>query len=112
MRIPTFLTMRIALGFLAVVALHTGPADSTNRVWIEGGSNIADWSCKAVAFQATVDSAISRVSVRVSVRDLKCGNRKMDHDLYSALKATDPANPSYIIASFEAVPATDRQAHG
>lgn len=86
-----------------------------SRVWIEGGSNVADWACRATTFDARVEldaaatrgesatEAIRRVSVKLSARDLKCGNRKMEHDLYAALKATDPANPSWIIAAFNTV---------
>jgi hypothetical protein len=85
-----------------------------SRVWIEGGSNVADWACRATTFDARVEldaasrtegatEGIRRVSVRLSARDLKCGNRKMEHDLYAALKATDPANPSWIIAAFNTV---------
>jgi polyisoprenoid-binding protein YceI len=93
--------------------------DRGSRVWIEGSSNVHDWSCRATTFDArvsldtskaaTTDSLadlIRNVTVKVAVRDLKCGNRKMDGDLYAALKATDPANPSFIIAAFEAQPGT------
>lgn len=92
-----------------LIALSSGvfaqrePARSdagASRVWIEGGSNVADWSCKATKFDARVDS--THVTVRVAVRDLKCGNPKMDHDLYAALKASDPASPSWIVAEFGA----------
>jgi hypothetical protein len=88
----------------AAAQADTGRAagNSTSRVWIEGESNVADWSCKAQRFDAKVDSG--KVLVRLSVRDLKCGNRKMDHDLYQALKASDPNSPSAIVAVFEAVP--------
>lgn len=88
-----------------------------SRVWIEGSSNVTDWTCRATTFDARVEldpsspgrpyaavvDRIRRVSVKVSARDLKCGNRKMEHDLYNALKANDPANPSYIIAGFNSV---------
>jgi hypothetical protein len=95
-----------------------------SRVWIEGSSNLGDWACKASAFDARVeidpahatheDAAIladhvQRVTVRVSVRDLKCGNRKMERDLYKALKAEDPAIPSEILGVFSAVSDADTQ---
>jgi polyisoprenoid-binding protein YceI len=70
-----------------------------SRVWIEGSSNVADWACRATKFDARIDRG--QVSVRVETRDLRCGNRKMDHDLYAALGASDPAAQSYILALFE-----------
>jgi polyisoprenoid-binding protein YceI len=90
-----------------------------SRVWIEGTSNVRSWSCRATTFDARIemdagrpaatDSAtlaefIRHVSVRVAVRDLKCGNRRMEKDLYTALKATDDAIASNIVALFDAVP--------
>ena len=87
-----------------------------SRVWIEGSSNVTDWRCQATTFDANVslvpgvasaDAAIATglrsIDVRVPVRDLKCGNRKMEHDLYAALHATDPAVASYILARFEVI---------
>jgi hypothetical protein len=103
---------------IAVAAAQPGDtvrvdAERGSRVWIEGGSNVHDWSCRASSFEARVElasgaapaninNAVSRVSIRLSVRDLKCGNRRMDHDLYDALKSSDPANPAYIIGLFDA----------
>lgn len=87
-----------------------------DKLWIEGGSNVHDWSCKASTFEARTDvdasredspgagDPIKRVSVKVAVRDLKCGNGKMERNLYTALKADDPSTPSYIIGIFNAVP--------
>src|SRR4051812_33042352 len=83
-----------------------------SQVWIEGSSNVADWRCRAVAFAAQVElapagtheqdlaAALRTINVRVAVRDLKCGNRKMEHDLYAALNATDPSQPAYILGRF------------
>src|SRR4051812_47268080 len=101
--------MRTPIILLAATLVQSARPDSMGRVWIEGGSNVADWSCRAIAFDAAVDSSLSRVTVRLSARDLKCGNRKMDHDLYAALKSADPAAPTYIVASFEAASAAERQ---
>src|SRR3954470_19050366 len=79
-----------------------------SQVWIEGSSNVADWRCRAVAFTAQVEltqdptheqdlaAALRTINVRVAVRDLKCGNRKMEHDLYAALNASDPSQSAYI----------------
>jgi hypothetical protein len=87
-----------------------------SQVWIEGSSNLGGWRCRATAFDARVAVAAGQASpddamaaqlrsivVRVAVRDLRCGNRKMDHDLYAALGASDPAQPAFIVAQFEVV---------
>jgi hypothetical protein len=123
---------------LAVLALMTSATASTaqlrdtvridigrgSQVWIEGSSNVADWRCQAVAFEARVEvepassrdaspnSALKAIDIKVPVRDLKCGNRKMDHDLYAALKATDPAKPTFIFGRFDVVADSAQDAIG
>lgn len=93
-----------------------------SEVWIEGSSNVADWRCKATTFDARVElshgtsrdedigAALRTINIKVAVRDLKCGNRKMDHDLYAALNANDPTNPAWILGRFDVV--SDSTAHG
>jgi polyisoprenoid-binding protein YceI len=116
-----------AMLLLAAVTVSAQPRDTAridigagSRVWIEGGSNVTDWSCRAAAFdarveldsprgEATVAERIRKVSIRLSARDLKCGNRKMEHDLYAALGSSDPAAPTYIVAVFDAVAGSARQ---
>jgi hypothetical protein len=117
-----------ALAMVAIaVANTTGPAQSRDtirvdvgrgsQVWIQGSSNVVDWRCQATAFEAMVEvdafaqardgaaiAGLRGIDVRVAVRDLKCGNRKMEHDLYAALKATDLEQPKYIIGRFEILP--------
>lgn len=101
-----------------------------SQVWIEGGSNLAvNWRCKATTFDASIELAsgmpsrdesvatgLRSIDVRVAVRDLKCGNGKMEKDLYAALNATDASSPSYIIARFDvnpdAVNADSLETHG
>ena len=114
--------LSVVLLSVAGLAVHAQPRDTVridvdrgSRVWIEGGSNVHDWSCRASAFDARVElqaveteqdgaTGIRKVTVSLSARDLKCGNRRMESDLYAALKANDPAQPSYIVATFEASP--------
>lgn len=91
-----------------------------SRLWIEGTSNLHAWSCKATALDAAIDvdqawtlalaatgvdfpALVRRVEVKVPVREMKCGNGKMDKIMYGALKANDAATISYILGSFEAV---------
>src|SRR4051812_12072632 len=102
--------MNLPIGLLAFAAIQVSFPEVADRVWIEGSSNLAGWSCQAAKFEAHVDS--SQVTVRVLARDLKCGNRRMDHDLYIALRATDPAAPSYIVALFDDVPPAGDGARG
>ena len=98
-----------------------------SKLWIEGGSNVTDWSCKASTLEAHVDidssraaeaesavgaEQVKRISVKVGVRNLKCGNRRMENDLYRALKATDPSTPSNILGVFDALrPSEKKESH-
>jgi polyisoprenoid-binding protein YceI len=87
-----------------------------SKLWIEGGSNLHGWSCKASAIDATVDvdeaflkstspTLLKKVQVKVPVRNLKCGHGGMDNNLYKALKANDAPDISYVLGSFDVVPA-------
>ena len=105
----------------AVVALGQAPdrgrhdLHQDSKVWIEGGSNLGDWSCTATTVEARIEAdpsagrdesslagLIRRVSVKTAVHDLKCGNKRMEKDLYRALKADDPSVPSHIVGVFSA----------
>lgn len=101
-----------------------GDVRPESKLWIEGGSNVHSWSCKATTFESHVDvdsvdapsnessagaERVRRVGVKIAVRNLKCGNGRMESDLYRALKASDPSIPSSIVGVFEALraPAKD-----
>jgi polyisoprenoid-binding protein YceI len=88
-----------------------------SKLWVEGGSNLHDWSCKASTMDAAIEvdeaflksttvspSFLKKVQVKVPVRNLKCGNGKMDSNLYKALKADDTPEISYILGTFEVTP--------
>ena len=89
-----------------------------SRLWIEGTSNLHDWSCKAEQLDAAVEldkaiaaqlntappKALKRVEVKVPVKALKCGHGAMDNNLYKALNADASPDVTYILATFEAVP--------
>jgi polyisoprenoid-binding protein YceI len=94
-----------------------------SKLWIEGGSNLHGWSCKASTFDAAiaVDPSASRdainiarfvqrVEVAVPVTNLKCGHGQMDKNLYKALKADATSAISYILGSFDVVPGEARSA--
>lgn len=95
------------------------PVRADSRLWLEGSSNVKAWTCKATAMEAliaidassadsrdeaTVARSLRGVDVIVPVRMLKCGNRHMEANMYSALKAPKPPAISYIIADFELTP--------
>ena len=96
------------------VRLDVGP---DSKLWVEGGSNLHGWSCKASSMDAAIEvdeaflksatvtpTLLKKVTVKVPVRGLKCGHGGMDNNLYKALKAADDsAAISYILATFNVV---------
>src|SRR5688572_18855836 len=92
------------------------PVRSDSRLWLEGSSNVRDWTCKATQMDATIDidnanaqgRLVRAVAVKVPVRMLKCGDRHMEAHMYSALKAPSPPEVGYITASFERIPEMTR----
>lgn len=81
-----------------------------SRLWLEGSSNVRDWTCRATALDATIEvsnndspqEVVRGVSVRVPVRMLKCGDRHMEAHMYEALKSSD-ASPGFITADVEQI---------
>lgn len=92
------------------------PVRSDSRLWLEGSSNVRDWTCKATVMDATIDinpvgargspdpNSVRSVLVRVPVRMLKCGDRHMEAEMYAALKAPKPPAESFITATLERLP--------
>lgn len=112
---------------IALVASLAGAQETTrvpvspeSKLWIDGTSNLHEWSCKATSLEATVEldasaaarvsvappKALKRVEVKVPVKSLKCNHGGMDGNVYKALKADDSPEISYIMASFEASPSS------
>ncbi|HKO15326.1 MAG TPA: YceI family protein [Gemmatimonadaceae bacterium] len=91
-----------------------------SKLWIEGHSNLRDWSCEATALDASVDiDALSaadleslataplqlrRVQVSVPVSGLTCGHGQMDRIMYRALKADSLPAARDIEGVFDVVP--------
>lgn len=87
-----------------------------SKIWIDGTSNLHDWSCKATALEADVEldaaaaaqlataapKALRKVDVRIPVKALRCNHGGMDGNVYKALKADAAPEISYIMATFEA----------
>ena len=122
-------TLLIASGALALMAGDASaqersgtlrlPVRADSRVWLEGSSNVKDWTCKATTMEALIavdaasvgsndNAAIARslrgVDVIIPVRMLKCGDRHMEANMYDALKAPKPPAIGYIVADFEISP--------
>ena len=95
------------------------PVRADSRLWLEGSSNVRDWTCSATSMEALIDmdrrtmdsqdlqvvaKSIRSVNVKVPVRTLKCGDRHMEANMYQALKAPKAPAVSYIVAKFDAIP--------
>ncbi|MEP6904910.1 MAG: YceI family protein [Gemmatimonadales bacterium] len=118
-----------ALGLTALVTSVAGaqqtagslrlPVRADSRLWLEGTSNVKNWTCKATAMEAliaidaasadsrdnlAVSKSLRGVDVIVPVRMLKCGDRHMEANMYTALKAPELPATSYIVADFELAP--------
>jgi polyisoprenoid-binding protein YceI len=115
---------------LAFVAAAAGAQDTRvavgpeSKLWIDGTSNLHEWSCKATALDAAIDldaalasqiasappKALKRVHVKVPVTSLKCNHKGMDGNVYKALKADASPEISYILATFDAAPGEAKDA--
>lgn len=109
---------------VAIAAPARGQAQSVrlavapdSKLWVEGSSNLHDWSCKASSIDAAIDvdaellrtataspALLHSVEVKVPVHNLQCGNGKMDQNLYKALKADAAPQIGYILARFDVLP--------
>jgi polyisoprenoid-binding protein YceI len=86
-----------------------------SKLWVEGGSSIKSWSCKAEDVDATVEAAsagavtktlagekaISTVDVIVPTEKMDCGNGTMNDHMRNALKTKDFKTISFKLTSYE-----------
>ena len=86
-----------------------------SKVMLAGGSNVHAWACNSSAFNATIEldsiyqstpltavaKPITTAVVTIPVRSLKCGNGKMDNNLYKALKADEFPDIKYVLGTYE-----------
>ena len=91
-----------------------------SKLSLAGSSNVHDWSCKSSEFLATVEvdpgfvarpltqiaQPISKVSVAIPVRTLKCGHAKMDDNMYKALNTDQYPDIKYTLTSYTIEKAT------
>ena len=90
-----------------------------SRLWLEGSSNVRDWTCKATSMDATIDvverqssesveiPAVRGAVVKVPIRMLKCGDKHMEAHMDTALKSSPPSPPGFIVAELEGLPVND-----
>lgn len=85
-----------------------------SKLSLAGSSNVHDWTCKSGAFVANVEvdagfmtrpltqvaQPISKVSVTIPVRTLKCGHAKMDANMYKALSEEKYPAIQYTLDSY------------
>ena len=86
-----------------------------SRLWIEGTSTVRGFTCKATAFDVTVDAtaptaaaailngekAVTSVNVTVPAEKLDCGNGTMNEHMLKALKAKSAPTIGFELASYE-----------
>lgn len=86
-----------------------------SRLWIEGTSTVRGFTCKATAFDVTVDAtaptaaaailngekAVTSVNVTVPAEKLDCGNGTMNEHMNKALKAKDNPVIAFRVASYD-----------
>jgi polyisoprenoid-binding protein YceI len=92
--------MTLALGATTAAAQGLQMSLKTDtKLVLSGSSNVHDWTCAASAFAAIVDvdtgfvtrpftevkQPINKIAVTIPVKTLKCGNKKMDKNMYEAL---------------------------
>jgi polyisoprenoid-binding protein YceI len=93
-----------------VLTLQTG-----SRLWVDGGSTVRDWSCKAGKLDAKVvttkadapsaiiagEKAVASVELTVPVMSLDCDNGTMDGHLRNALDAKAHPTITFSLRSYE-----------
>jgi polyisoprenoid-binding protein YceI len=106
--------MTAALGTAAAAQGVQMTIRPDSKLVLDGSSNVHDWACKSSDFIATVevDAAfptrpltdvarpISTVQVTIPVKTLKCGHKKMDENMYKALKADEFPDIKYALTTY------------
>jgi polyisoprenoid-binding protein YceI len=97
----------VIAGALSLIAWRVAADQLTlkpdSRLWVEGGSSVRDWTCKAPVLEATIAStegdaigavlagknAVTTVKFGVPVEKMDCGNGTMNGHMKKALKAAE-----------------------
>jgi polyisoprenoid-binding protein YceI len=114
----------IAAGALALMG-WSGASDPytlrpESRLWIDGTSNVKDFSCKAPALTVAIDAAdaavpallagdhgFRTVHLTIAVDKMDCSNGTMNGHMLKALKAKDHPTISFELGSYDLTKAPD-----
>lgn len=118
-----FMRSSLAITFLLLVAVLSAGAqtgggaieiEEDGRLWIEGSASVVDYTCRAeqLSGNGTIENTANpqqnvqgdgqvAVTVRIPVKSLECGKKKMNRDMYGALKADEFDNISYHLLQAE-----------
>jgi len=110
----------LTISALVAVSAAAGAQTSSTRLRIEPGSelsiagtsNVHDFHCKTNKFSAYIDvdpgytkdlTKVARpiVNVIIAVKSLTCGNKKMDENMYSTLKADKNQIIKYTLSGYD-----------
>jgi polyisoprenoid-binding protein YceI len=86
-----------------------------SKLWVEGGSTIKGWSCKAADVDASIvasnagavplilkgDKAVKSVDVTVTSEKLDCGNGTMNDHMKEALKVKEFPTIAFHVADYD-----------
>jgi polyisoprenoid-binding protein YceI len=114
----TLLTISALVAVSATAAAQTSSTrlriEPGSELSIAGTSNVHDFHCKTNKFSAYVDvdpgytrdltkvsHPIVNVNVIIAVKSLTCGNRKMDENMYSTLKADKNQIIKYTLSGYD-----------
>ena len=121
-RIRRIAPLALGLVFLAAAAAFRGQLalKPDSRLWIDGGSTLRDWSCRATQLDATIDGdatapaevlagrkAVRAVQLTIPTARLDCDNRTMNGHMLKALHADDHPTIVFSLASYDVVRASD-----
>lgn len=90
--LPLFLRITKSGGWrrspeLALLVLLTLPIlAGESQLVLEGSSNLAPWRCRSTIVQIE-DANLAQFHLRVPVTAFRCGNAKMERDMYRSLRA-------------------------
>jgi len=114
-RIAPLMASLVLLSAASMEAQTALTVQPESRVTLHGRSNVNSWSCATSTFQTRFDvdsgarvegleprSKFVRLTVTLPVRSLDCGKRRMNEDMFRALKADSFPEIRYVLTSYEA----------
>jgi len=114
---PLVLLASLVLGMdgASVQAQTALTVQPESKVILHGRSNVNSWSCATSTFQTRFDvdssarsgnveprsESVVRLTVTVPVRSLDCGKKRMNEDMFRALKADSFPEIRYVLTTYE-----------